>query len=59
MNQEIKSLMRKEGVYQWQIAIALGIGEATLTRWLRVKLTEEKESMIMEAIQKVRAADGQ
>ena len=34
----------------WEIAQFLGISEPTITRWLRISLSPEKEKTIIDAI---------
>ena len=51
MNKAIKEAIRKAGVKQWQVAAALGISEATIVRWLRQELTEERRKAILSAIE--------
>lgn len=50
-NDHIRQEMKKAGVPLWKTALSLGVSEMTLTRWLRVPLTPEKEAKIMEAIE--------
>lgn len=50
-NAEIKQIARKHKIPQWRIALALGISEATLTRWLRVELPPDKKVHIEEIIE--------
>ena len=49
-NKDIKRMIKEAGVYQWQIAEAIGIDETTLCRWLRFQLTDEKRELIINAI---------
>ena len=41
-NLDIRDDLKKNGVYQWQVAHELGICEMTLARWLRFEMSEEK-----------------
>ena len=50
MNNDIKQLMKKKNVYQYQVAEQLGITEWTLLRWLRTKLDKDKKERIIKAI---------
>lgn len=49
-NQEVRRAARIAGVPLWRVAAAIGVSEPTLTRWLRVPLSEDRESRIMAAI---------
>ena len=50
VNAEIKALMREKGVRQWQVAEALGMSEATITRTLRRDLSPEMKNRMIQAI---------
>lgn len=50
VNAEIKALMREKGVRQWQVAEALGMSEATITRTLRRDLSPEMKDRMIQAI---------
>lgn len=52
-NERIKSISKSSNIPQWRIAVELGISEATLTRWLRVELTPDKEQQVLAAIKKI------
>ncbi|WP_035445130.1 hypothetical protein [Atopococcus tabaci] len=53
-NSHIRELIKEQGVYQWEVAEALGISEVTLIRWLRKPLEEEKEKEIIKSIDKAK-----
>lgn len=53
VNAEIKALMREKGVRQWQVAEALGMSEATITRTLRRDLSPEMKDRMIQAINKI------
>lgn len=52
-NKEIREQAKAKGVKFWEIGVAMGVSEATITRWLRVELDEEKKAAMMEAIEKI------
>ena len=56
----IKERIRRSGLYQWEIAEAVGINEVTHCRWLRrpERLKPEQVAKIEAAIQKVKAQKG-
>lgn len=54
-NAEIREFARENGITLWQIAVKLGVSEATITRWLRVPLSEEREKLLFEAAQRLAA----
>lgn len=53
-NQEIKDKAKKANIYQWEIALEIGVSEPTLVRWLRTPLSAEKENIILTAIEKLK-----
>lgn len=50
---EIKELIQKKRLYQWEVAKELGINEFTLSRWLRNPLDEKREKAILYAIDRL------
>lgn len=54
-NQEIREAAKKNGVAFWKIAEKLGISEATITRWLRFELPDEKREKILGIIAEIAA----
>ena len=56
-NMKIRLAARSLGVYQWEIAEALGISEAKLTRMLRIELPPKKAAEIMTALSTIAGRD--
>lgn len=56
-NQVIRRMAKANGVPHWKISKALGVSEATLTRWLREPLNQDRESQIIKIIE--RLGDGE
>lgn len=52
-NNKIRVAARVAGIPFWKIAQKIGISEPTLTRWLRVPLSSERESIILTAIREL------
>ena len=52
-NQEIKNLIKKQRLFRYEIADAMGISEGYLSTLLRKPLTEEMEQKVKEAIKKL------
>ena len=50
---EIKALIKKKRLFQWEVAEELHINEFTLSRWLRGTLSKEREEAILNAIEKL------
>ena len=57
MNDDIKSLMRKLRVKQWQVAEKYGCAESTMCCKLRHKLPQEEKSKIFDIINQLAKED--
>lgn len=51
-NSIVREAAKSAGIPLWKIAAEIGISEATIIRWLRVRLSPERERKIMDAIDK-------
>ena len=56
-NVEIRSAMQEAGLYQWEVAFALGISEMTLMRWLRTPMTDKQKEQVLAAIAQLTGAE--
>lgn len=56
-NMEIRAAMQEAGLYQWEVAFALGISEMTLARWLRTPMTEKQKEQVLAAIAQLTSAE--
>ena len=52
-NLMVREMAKKQKVSLWRIANEIGISEPTITRWLRVPLSQQKEKLILDAISKL------
>ena len=52
-NEEIKSLIKKYRLFQYEVAEQMGISEGYLSTMLRKPLTKEMEENIKDAINKI------
>lgn len=59
VNAEIKAIMREKGVRQWQVAEALGMSEATITRTLRRDLSPEMKDRMIQTINTIVSENAQ
>ena len=50
-NNDLRTAIFTSGLKHWEIAKLLGIHEATLARWLRSELPNEKKDQILQIIQ--------
>ncbi|EMI11235.1 hypothetical protein [Anoxybacillus gonensis] len=49
-NADVRLFVKNKGVYLWQVAEQLKISEATLIRWLRKPLRDDKKQAIINAV---------
>lgn len=52
-NNDFRRAAKSMGVSLWRIALEIGISEPTMTRWLRVPLSEEKRGIIANALKNI------
>ena len=52
-NQIIRDEMRKQKVYQWELAKALGISEATMVRKMRIKMSDAETRELLALIDSI------
>lgn len=57
-NEKIRETIKRNNVFQWEVAEAIGISEVTLIRWLRTPLNEEQETRVNEGIKKATLKKG-
>ena len=50
---EIKALIKKKRLFQWEVAEELHINEFTLSRWLRGSISKKLEEDILNAIERL------
>lgn len=50
---EIKALIKKKRLFQWEVAEELHINEFTLSRWLRGSISKKQEEEILNAIERL------
>ncbi len=53
VNKEVRDRARIENVRFWMIAQKIGIAPSTYTVWLRTELTDEKKTLVMDAIDQI------
>ena len=56
-NQKLREFAKARGVPLWRVAIALGVSEPTLIRWLRLPLSATMEQRIITVIQDLARGD--
>jgi hypothetical protein len=50
-NPDITNKAAQGGVFYWQIAMELGVGDATFSRWMRQPLKPELKTRVLEIIE--------
>lgn len=53
-NEELKSLMRQNNIFMWQVARRLGVHETSFCRWFREELSEERKQQILSSIEEIK-----
>ena len=49
-NTELRAYAKEKRVFLWQVADAIGVSEATLIRWFRFPLSEDKKAAFIKAV---------
>ena len=49
-NERVRTELKKNGMYQWQLAKLLGVSEPTFTRKMREELSEEEQDRLVSII---------
>lgn len=57
-NQELREYAKENKVFLWQIANELNIAEATLMRWLRFPLPDDKKAAFIKAVDSIAGRKG-
>lgn len=57
-NEAIKTALKQNAVYQWEVAELLGIPETTFSRKLRHELPQADKALILKAVEKIAAERG-
>ena len=50
-NQDVRNALKDAGMYQYELAYALGISDVSLNKWLRHELSDEKKDRIFQIIE--------
>jgi len=56
-NEKIKHDLKKSGMFQWELANALGVSEGTLIRFLRKEVSLESQCEILEILKQFRKSN--
>ena len=52
-NRKIRKAIAINELKYWEVAAAIGIADATFSRWLREELPEDKKTFILATIEKL------
>ena len=53
-NSDVRTAAKSAGVFLYEVAVAMGISEPTMTRKLRFELSDNEKKPIFEAIERIR-----
>lgn len=53
-NMEVRTAIEKRRLKYWEVAEAMNINPATLSRWLHTELKPEKKKAVMNAINSIK-----
>lgn len=53
-NQDIRDILEKERIYQYEIAHKMGILENSFSRKLRFELTDDEKKEVFKAIEQIK-----
>lgn len=56
-NLEVRMMIKKSRLCQYEIAKEIGISEFTFCRWLREELPDEKKKLVISAIEKIKRGE--
>lgn len=52
-NIEIRKILKKKRIFNYEVAQELGITEFTFCRWLRSEFSEEQKELVLEAVDRL------
>lgn len=53
-NEQIKTLMRENKIYMWQVAKVLEVHETVFCKWFREPLSQEQVQRILSAVEEIK-----
>ena len=53
-NSDVRTAAKSAGVFLYEVAVAMGISEPTMTRKLRFELSDNEKKPIFDAIERIR-----
>lgn len=57
-NENAREYAKRKNVCMWEVADEMKISEATLMRWLRFELPDDKKAAFIEAVDNIAAKKG-
>ena len=52
-NNDVRTVLKMKQIPMWKVAEAIGISEATITRWFREPLSKEHYNKVIRAINEI------
>lgn len=53
-NEQIKTLMRENKIYMWQVAKRLNVHETSFCKWFREQLSQEQVQRVLSAVEEIK-----
>ncbi len=53
-NEQIKTLMRENKIYMWQVAKVLKVHETVFCKWFREPLSQEQIQRVLSAVEEIK-----
>lgn len=52
-NEEIREMLKENGIYQWQVAKKMGMQDTNFSKLMRDEISEDKKTMIKNIIKEI------
>jgi len=53
-NEEVRTAIRKSGLYNWQVASMIPLSDGNFSKWLRIEMNQNKKERVFAAIEKAK-----
>ena len=53
-NEQLKELMRENGIFMWEVAKKLNVYETSFSKWFREELSEDRKKLVLSAVESIR-----
>lgn len=52
-NKQLRNYMKQHNVPYWRLAVAFGVTEQTIIRWLRIELTDAQREVFISKVNQI------